>query len=81
MNASANEDVTVTRGPEGNWTDLYRAGLLEIDRSKLPDRIAEAEKAIQDRLWQLGSATEQREERQALLDALRNLEVIRRYYC
>jgi hypothetical protein len=81
MNLSASEDLTVARGSEGNWADLYRAGLLEIDRSKLPNRIAEAEKAIRERLWQLGSSEDRREERQALLDALRNLEVLRRFYC
>jgi hypothetical protein len=80
MSVLANEDATMARGDEG-WADLYRAGLLEVDRSKLPDRIAQAEKAIQDRLSQLGSAVDHREERQALLDALRNLEVLRRYYC
>jgi len=66
---------------KASWTDLYRAGLLEIDRSKLPDRIMEAEKAIRERLRQLELSTERRDERQALLDALQNLEVLKRFYC
>ena len=28
------------------WRELYRAALYEIDKSKLPERIAEAEKAV-----------------------------------
>ena len=29
-----------------DWRQLYRAALAEIDKTKLPERIAEAEKAI-----------------------------------
>ena len=30
----------------GTWKRLYRAALLELDETKLPERIARAEKAL-----------------------------------
>ena len=73
--------METSRKQGDRWADLYRAGLLEVDRSKLPDRIEAAEQAIQGRLSELDPLTPKNDERQALLDALRNLKVLRRYYC
>jgi len=37
----------ISNPPDGRyWRQLYRAALSEIDKSKLPERIAEAEKAV-----------------------------------
>jgi hypothetical protein len=30
----------------GAWRDLYKAALFEVDKTKLPERIAQAEKAL-----------------------------------
>ena len=39
------------------WCDLYESALFETDRSKLPERIADAEKAIVARARELFSMT------------------------
>jgi hypothetical protein len=61
------------------WTDLYRAALLELDSEKLHQRIADATTAIHMRVEVLmldsGGTPE---ERQALSDALRALNTLRR---
>ena len=64
-----------------DWAELYREGLLEVDRSKLPRLIEEAEGAIRERLQALSHVVGNDEERQSLSDASRNLEVLRRFYC
>ena len=41
-----------------SWPQLYREALLESDRSRVPDRIEKAHRAIQQRareLWYAGS--------------------------
>jgi hypothetical protein len=30
----------------GAWRDLYKAALFEVDNARLPERIAQAEKAL-----------------------------------
>ena len=60
------------------WEQSYRAAILEIDDSKLPDHIRAAKHTIDTRLHELqmdhgGSA----EERQAISDALTGLNVLR----
>jgi hypothetical protein len=61
------------------WMDLYRAALLELDPEKLCQRIADANTAIRMRIDILmldnGGTPE---ERQALSDALRALNTLRR---
>jgi hypothetical protein len=59
------------------WQALYRAALLELDRSKLPSALRAAEQAIQERLASLSQSSNQRAERQAMADALQNLRVLR----
>jgi len=62
------------------WAVLYRAALLELDRSKLPQRIREANEAIQQQLQGLrqSGAVKNSSEQQALEDALHNLRVLAR---
>lgn len=64
--------------PDRAWMEFYRAALLEVDVTLLPKRIAEAKSAMHQRLEELTpvAGQEAAEERQALLDALRNLRVI-----
>src|SRR5207253_9763795 len=38
--------------PEQSWRELYEASLLELDRSKLPERVRTAREAIHRRLVQ-----------------------------
>jgi hypothetical protein len=61
------------------WKESCQAAILEIDREKLPKLIRTAKVAIDARLHELhldhGGTPE---ERQAISDALSNLNVIRR---
>jgi hypothetical protein len=61
------------------WDEPYKAAIVETDDKKLPDRVREAKGAIDMRLQDMQmdhGGTE--EERQALIDALAELNVIRR---
>ncbi|MGA7291466.1 MAG: hypothetical protein WBW53_15935 [Terriglobales bacterium] len=59
-----------------SWRALYRAALFETDRTKLPERISNAEHAIVVRGRQLfGSCTDDMED-QALDDALYGLRAL-----
>jgi hypothetical protein len=63
--------------PVPKWHDLYKAALFETDRNKLPQRIAEAEKAIVARARELfASNADNIEEDQALDDALYALRAL-----
>ena len=60
------------------WHVLYQAALFETDRSKLPQRIAEAEQAILARVKELFVVqTDHIEEDQILDDALYALRALR----
>jgi hypothetical protein len=60
-----------------HWRDLYVSALFETDRTRLPERIAEAERAIAARARELFSAgTDTIEEDQALDDALYSLRAL-----
>jgi hypothetical protein len=60
-----------------NWRDLYVAALFETDQSRVPNRIADAEKAIVARARELFSAgADTIEEDQALDDALYALRAL-----
>jgi hypothetical protein len=60
-----------------SWRELYKAALFEKDRGQLPQRIAEAEKAIVKRGRELfGSTIDTIEEDQALDDALYALRAL-----
>jgi hypothetical protein len=62
------------------WKDLYTAAMLELDRANLPGRIEAAQAAIRQAMEErtstdgLGAA----EDRQAMTDALRNLQTLQR---
>jgi hypothetical protein len=60
------------------WHHLYHAALFETDRSKVPQRIADAEKAILARIKELFIVTTDHiEEDQILDDALYALRALR----
>jgi hypothetical protein len=60
------------------WHHLYQAALFETNRQLIPDRIAEAEKAILDRVKELFQVpTDHIEEDQILDDALYALRALR----
>lgn len=62
----------------GAWRGLYRAALFEIDETKLPERIGQAEKAIALRARDLfHMAGDNIEEGQALDDAMYALHALR----
>ena len=59
------------------WCDLYKTALFETDKSRLPERIADAEKAIIARAGELfNTTTDNIEEVQALEDALYALRAL-----
>jgi hypothetical protein len=59
------------------WKDLYRAALFEVDRTKLPQRIAEARNAVVLRARELFNCSGSNfEEEQELDDALYALEAL-----
>ena len=61
-----------------SWHSLYQAALFEKDRESIPARIAEAEKAILDRIKELlGVDSDHIEENQILDDALYALRALR----
>ena len=61
-----------------SWHSLYQAALFETDRELIPARIAEAEKAVLDRVKELsGIDSDQIEEEQILDDALYALRALR----
>jgi hypothetical protein len=60
------------------WHDLYHAALFETDRDKVPQRIAEAEKAVLSRMKELFAATNDHIEEDLILDdALYALRALR----
>jgi hypothetical protein len=70
-------DAIVSFVSSSCWCDLYETALFETDRSILPERIADAEKAIVARATELFSmATGYIEEVQAIEDALYALRAI-----
>jgi hypothetical protein len=64
--------------PNSDWRNLYVTALYEIDRSKLPGRICDAQREITARAHQLfNSPGDNIEEEQALDDALYALQALR----
>lgn len=60
------------------WKELCQAALSELDANKLPERIAQAEKAIMTRARELvPDAGNNIEEEQALDDAMFSLHALR----
>jgi hypothetical protein len=60
------------------WKDLYRAALFEVDKTRLPDRIARAEEALVVRARELFHIVgDNIEEEQALDDTMYALHALR----
>ena len=60
------------------WKDLYKAALFEVDKTRLPDRIAQAEEALALRARELVHvAGDNIEEGEALDDAVYALHALR----
>jgi hypothetical protein len=60
-----------------SWRELYKAALFETNHEKLPERIADAERAIVARARELfASSADTIEEDQALDDALYALRAL-----
>ena len=62
------------------WMELYRAALLELDQTKLLERVEIAERAIRDFKEELGSHSGDPGLLQRLDDALYALVVLRRLH-
>jgi hypothetical protein len=74
--------TSISKSPDSRyWRQLYRAALSEIDKSKLPERIAEAEKAGVLRARELFQAAgDNGEETEALDDVMYALHALRSNY-
>ncbi|MGA8500020.1 MAG: hypothetical protein WB683_00590 [Candidatus Sulfotelmatobacter sp.] len=72
----------ISKSPDSRyWRQLYRAALSEIDKSKLPERIAEVEKAVVLRARELFQAAgDNGEETEALDDVMYTLHALRGNY-
>jgi hypothetical protein len=69
------------------WRELYKAALFEADKTKLPERIAQAEKALglkaQELFYVAGDSIEERtalDDAVYVLHALRNTSQTNRLY-
>jgi hypothetical protein len=68
----------LSKSPDSRyWGQLYRVALSEIDKSKLPERVAEAEKAVVLRARELFQAAgDNGEETEALDDVMYALHAL-----
>jgi len=68
----------VTRTPD--WKDLYQLAVVELDPTKLPQRITDARTVILDRIQETLAKPSHYQERQELSDALNSLRVLHQEY-
>jgi hypothetical protein len=74
MDAAISSQSPVSR----RWRELYQAAILELDETKLSNRIAEAEEVIVQRARELFQQNGNNfKEQQALDDAMQALRVLR----
>lgn len=68
-----------SKSPDSSaWRDLYKAALFEVDKTRLPERITRAEKALALRARELFHiAGDNIEEEQALDDTMYALHALR----
>jgi hypothetical protein len=57
------------------WKQLYESAILELDKNKLPSRIAEARRAMYERLQEILTCSSVAEHR-ALNNALSSLRIL-----
>jgi hypothetical protein len=73
--AQLNNVIPMGTSFSSTWKHLYECAMLEIDHSKLPERIAAAHRAIVDRAEEI-VANQSEDEHYALNDALRALQLL-----
>ena len=61
-----------------NWQKPVQEALVELDREKLRERIAAAERAISQRLEAMERSQADRAEREAMQQALASLRVVKK---
>jgi hypothetical protein len=73
--AQLNNVIPLGESFSPTWKHLYECAMLELDKSKLPERIAAAHRAIVDRAEEIvGNQSD--DEHYALNDALRALRLL-----
>ncbi len=72
------EDLVMEGMQYPEWQKLCQDALVELDKDKLPERVAAAEAAIVSRLQAMKVGDDSLKERQALADALATLRVLKR---
>jgi len=68
----------MTRRTSEAWLSLYKAALLELDLHKMPKRIVEANKVLQERLRELEGASGHYQEKIEIKYAVQNLQAAER---
>ena len=74
----AAKDSPSPKIPYPEWQTEYQAALVELDRGKLPERVAASETAIFNRLQVISQSSDHQAERQAIEDALTALRFLKR---
>ncbi len=72
------EDLVMEGMQYPEWQKLCQDALVELDKDKLPERVAAAEAAIVSRLQAMKVGDDSLKERQAIADALATLRVLKR---
>jgi hypothetical protein len=73
--AQLNNAIPLDTSFSATWKDLYECAMLELDKSKLSERIGAARRAIVDRAEEI-VANQSDDEHYSLNDALRALQLL-----
>ena len=65
---------------QSDWRAFYQLAVMELDRTKLSQRIADARSVILDRIQETLTTRSHYAERQELSDALNGLRVLHQEY-